>query len=460
MKRLIIGLVVALVLVGGGYVAYLQTQPTADTTTTTTTTTDVNTLTVDTGTEEVSAEGRIVPLETADLPFLLGGPVAEILVTEGQTVAAGEALIQLVNNDQQLALTQAQAALTQAQANVQTAQAGVTAAEAGVTAAEVGVQSAQAQLDLLQAGPTTEQIALSEQGVEVAEAGVAQAAGSRDAALEATSTAEIQAAEAQLAAAQAQVVSLQISYDQVKNSGAGQAQIDQAWLQLVAGQAQVTAAQAKIDELRAGATLAEQQSANGGVGAAQNQFLAAQAQLNLLLVGTRPEQIAIAEANLAQAEQAVVEAELRVQQAQSALTQAESGVALAETAVTAAQALLDKMVLKAPFAGVVANVNAKVGEVVVPGVPVVTLADFSGWQVETTDLTELNVVAVAVGFPAEITIDAFPGETLTGTITDISSVSNLVLGDVTYVVTVALDDPGDLPLRWGMTTFVTIDVTQ
>jgi hypothetical protein len=29
---------------------------------------------------------------------------------------------------------------------------------------------------------------------------------------------------------------------------------------------------------------------------------------------------------------------------------------------------------------------------------------------------------------------------------------------VTYEVTIALDDPGDLPLRWGMTVFVDVDV--
>ena len=41
-------------------------------------------------------------------------------------------------------------------------------------------------------------------------------------------------------------------------------------------------------------------------------------------------------------------------------------------------------------------------------------------------------------------------------VTDIASVSQLNIGDVTYPVTVTLDDT-DLPLRWGMTVEVDID---
>jgi hypothetical protein len=77
--------------------------------------------------------------------------------------------------------------------------------------------------------------------------------------------------------------------------------------------------------------------------------------------------------------------------------------------------------------------------------------------VETTDLSEADVVNIARDFPVEITLDAFPGETITGHVIDIASNSNLIRGDVTYVTTIALDDDKGLPLRWGMTTFVMID---
>jgi HlyD family secretion protein len=98
-----------------------------------------------------------------------------------------------------------------------------------------------------------------------------------------------------------------------------------------------------------------------------------------------------------------------------------------------------------------------VGELVAPGVPVARLGG-GGWVVETTDLVELDVVHVAIGQPVEVTLDALPGETLRGTVIDVGRVPELILGDVTYRVRIALDDvPEDLPLRWGMTALVSIE---
>jgi HlyD family secretion protein len=105
----------------------------------------------------------------------------------------------------------------------------------------------------------------------------------------------------------------------------------------------------------------------------------------------------------------------------------------------------------------VARLEAELGEVATAGVPIVTLADFSAWRVETTDLTELDVVAVTNGLPVAVRIDALPGETLNGTVTDIARAASLTQGDVTYQVQVTLDAVADLPLRWGMTAFVDIE---
>ena len=88
------------------------------------------------------------------------------------------------------------------------------------------------------------------------------------------------------------------------------------------------------------------------------------------------------------------------------------------------------------------------------------LADFSQWLVETTDLTERDVVEVARGLAVAIEVDAFPGEILAGVVTDISSVSANVLGDVTYSVTVGVTDDQGVPLRWGMTAVVNVDTAE
>jgi multidrug resistance efflux pump len=425
------------------------------------TTTDVNSVSVNIGTDIISAEGRIIPLDDTALPFLVPGQVGDILVSEGDVVVVGQPLIQLDITDQLLILAQAEAALSQTSANVTTAEANIVAAEAGLKVAEAGLVVAEARLALLESGATEAQIALSESQLAAANAGVQQAAGARDVALEGANAAQIQAAQAQVAAAQAGLVPLQLRLDQVnRDENASAEQKQQAQLQYNAGVAQVQAAQAALAELQAGPTTAVQQTAQGGVGAAIAQRDAAQAQLDLTLAGSRAEQIAIVQTEVTRAQNNIAEAEIRIQQAQAGLVQAQAAVDEVTLSVAQAQAALERTQLTAPIAGTVADIAVRVGEVVQPGVPVLTLADMNGWLVETTDLTELNVVTLKVGLPVEITVDAFPGEQLSGRVRDIAKESELVLGDVTYRVEIEVEDDLALPLRWGMTSFVNISTEQ
>lgn len=456
MRRITIALITLLVIVGA---ACSNQDPTEEATQPSV---DVNDISVDTGVTQVSAEGRVVPLDSAMLASQLSGEVAEIFVSEGDQVATGDPILKLDDRDQQIALEQAQATVTQAEANVKTAEAGIVAAQASLEAAQVGVASAEAQLALVEAGATPQQIALNETQVAAAQAGVVQATGQQALVFEGPSQAQIRAAEAQLAAAQAAIVPLQLRVDRFRNgsvSGSDEEK-EAAQLELNAALANVAAAQAALDELRAGAKAPDRQAAAGGVSGATANQEAAEAQLNLLLAGSREEEIALARVGVTQATNGVTEAELGVRQAEVGLQQAQAGLEEAQQAVAAAQSAINKTVITASIAGTVAHIGPKVGEIVVAGTPIVTLADFSEWYVETTDLTELSVVSVARSFPVEVTIDAFPGETLSGQVIDIAPVSDIVLGDVTYKVTIDLDDDDALPLRWGMTAFAQIDVDQ
>lgn len=80
---------------------------------------------------------------------------------------------------------------------------------------------------------------------------------------------------------------------------------------------------------------------------------AAQAQLDLLLAGSRPEQIAIAQVGIEQALLSVAQAEVAVAQAEAALVQAQAGVAQAVAARDVAQIALNR----APIDGTVASLN-------------------------------------------------------------------------------------------------------
>jgi len=123
--------------------------------------------------------------------------------------------------------------------------------------------------------------------------------------------------------------------------------------------------------------------------------------------------------------------------------------------LTSVEDQLNKMKLTAPIDGEVVQVNYEVQEFVSPGAPVIILAETSYWRVESTDLTELEVAKLAVGQLVTMEADAFPGETFTGTVEQISSYSQMLQGDVLYTARINIDD-GVLPaLRWGMTLTLT-----
>ncbi|MDP6225830.1 MAG: HlyD family efflux transporter periplasmic adaptor subunit, partial [Anaerolineales bacterium] len=102
----------------------------------------------------------------------------------------------------------------------------------------------------------------------------------------------------------------------------------------------------------------------------------------------------------------------------------------------------------------IAALPLKMDAYVQPGQPVATLADFSGWKVETDNLTEIEVPEVTLGQKVSITPDALPELDLPGVVTDISALHAEKRGDVTYTVTVAVEK-SDPRLRWGMTMVVT-----
>lgn len=125
-------------------------------------------------------------------------------------------------------------------------------------------------------------------------------------------------------------------------------------------------------------------------------------------------------------------------------------LALAKAQLDAAKDTLANYVISAPFGGVVADVNVKVGEQVNADTRAVSVADFSAWMVETTDITELEVVKLSVGQKVSLAPDALPDLQLTGEVIEISNAYTLQGGDIIYTVTVRVNET-DPRLRWGMT---------
>jgi multidrug resistance efflux pump len=120
------------------------------------------------------------------------------------------------------------------------------------------------------------------------------------------------------------------------------------------------------------------------------------------------------------------------------------------------RAVLANAELRAPYSGVVTDLDLKVGEFASTGEPVVTIADTSKWIVKTDDLTEIDVVNIEEGQPVTVKLDALSGMEFKGNVLSISQNFSENQGDVVYEVTILLTD-FDPAMRWGMTAVVTFE---
>jgi HlyD family secretion protein len=133
-------------------------------------------------------------------------------------------------------------------------------------------------------------------------------------------------------------------------------------------------------------------------------------------------------------------------------------MAAAQAKVDAAQATVNMLSIVAPFDGQVLSVENRVGDMVNSGELSVNVADMKHLYVKT-QVDESDVATVKLGNQVQVTLDAVPGVTLTGKVTAINPVGEVVSGLVKYTVRVDLDKIKDnifLPL--GTTANVIIKV--
>ncbi len=132
---------------------------------------------------------------------------------------------------------------------------------------------------------------------------------------------------------------------------------------------------------------------------------------------------------------------------------AEARLETAKAALVSAESQINAFELKATMAGTIVDMALQPGQRIVPGTPVITIADFSNMVVKTDNLSELGIPSVKSGQKTEIIFDALPDMTLTGEVIDINTRFEEKRGDVTYTVTILLDQLQP-ELRWGMTAAV------
>ncbi|RME08319.1 MAG: HlyD family efflux transporter periplasmic adaptor subunit [Anaerolineae bacterium] len=341
--------------------------------------------------DAVVAEGHVVPRREVTLSFLARGRVAEILVSEGDAVSAGDVIARLGDSEQ---------------------------AQAAMQAANLELASArQAYNEFLRSAD----IALAQAWQDYMDAQVARAQAEQawEAVDEDAIQDRIDEAVANVNDRRSDLTDAQDTFDRYKDLDRNNPSRQQAKDDLRTAQINYNAAVRELEAIQR-----ERDAARAALDAA----IAAEAEAK------RKYEDLMNNSGLDPDQQAVLEARL----------------ANAEAQVAAAEKALADYELRAPFAGVVTDLNLEIGQLVGPETWAARLADFSTWYVETSDLTELEVVKIAVGQAVEITPDALPDQVLNGEVERIAQSFRTQAGDILYTVRIRLLDSDPL-LRWGMT---------
>jgi len=422
----------------------------------------------------------------------LGGRVVEVLVKEGQTVAAGQALVKLDDAAMQAQAAQAQAGLQAAQANYDLLAAGATAEQ--LRQAQAALNAAQARLDGIKAGPRAEQVTQSEANLSIAKA--------RLAALERGGRPEqVAQAEANLASAQARLTQVRkgateqdvtlakLAIDQAKNSlwsaqairdgtcgnkSLSTAQCDGAKAQVLSAETGVQQAETRLAQLQAGAVPEVIAQAEEAVRGAAAQLKLAQQPASSEDLAQARDAVRLAEAQLALVKQPVTSYDIQAAEAQvestraqidalkagartQQLAAAQAQVAQAQAQVQSIEVQLRKVTLVAPVDGVILARSIEPGEIASPGATLLVVGKLSTLEL-TVYLAEEKFALVSPGEQALVHVDAYPQHTFTATVLRIADQAEFTPRNVqtvegrratVFAVKLLVPNP-DLKLKPGM----------
>jgi HlyD family secretion protein len=162
------------------------------------------------------------------------------------------------------------------------------------------------------------------------------------------------------------------------------------------------------------------------------------------------------------AERAAGEADAR----EAACSAATQQVRVSEARIEAARARLERTLLRAPFAGTVAEINGEIGEFVtpspvgIPTPPAVDVVDTSCIYI-TAPIDEVDAPRVREGMPARVTLDAFRDSSFPAHVRRVAPyVLDLEKQARTVEVEAEIEDPGDAPLLPGYSADVEVILAE
>ncbi len=159
-------------------------------------------------------------------------------------------------------------------------------------------------------------------------------------------------------------------------------------------------------------------------------------------------------------EEATDQAEGKAESSAAACTAAEDATRVAEARIDVTRAHLERSRLRAPFAGVIAEVNGELGEFVtpspvgIPTPPTVDLLDASCLYI-SAPIDEVDAPRIKAGLPARISLDAFPDRSFPG---HVRRVAPYVLDQEKQARTVEIEAEFDDPEKAGLLAGYSADV--
>jgi HlyD family secretion protein len=358
-----------------------------------------------TSSNAVVSEAHFVPEQNLYLSFLAQGRVSDILVKKGDKITKGQVLAKLRDSEPAIAnLTSAKLELSSAEQAL------------NILKRTSDLATAQAQLNLATAQDAYNRAIWNRKQVDTPQV---------------TDQNKIDAINASIIIAQDKVDKAQKAYDKFSETEDSDPLKAGALNNLAQAKMNLHNAQNNRVYNYLDPSNQDVLISDGKVGVAKAQLDDAQKEFDRLKDGPDPEKLAIAQARLDNA----------------------------NAQVAAAQYAVDNYEIKAPFDGVVADVNIAVNQLVSPTAWALAVIDPTDWYVDTSDLTEYDVVDVAIGDSVTVTVDALPALKLTGIVKEISQAPKTSAGDILYTVHVLIKDP-DPRIKWGMTAEVTFPASK
>jgi multidrug resistance efflux pump len=369
----------------------------------------------------IQASGTVEAVEVNVAPQA-SGRVAEVFVSEGDSVQVGDALFRMEDDLLDAQLAQAQANLELAQANLELVVAGTPPdqRQAAITAAELELTSARQALQTLHDTASLVQ-AQAELGVADADKALKSANDRLNSILSVADPEDVERANAQIIITKDALKKAKEDYDKVYKyyKMTHNQNVGRAYQQIKLANAQDAYDQAvtRLNNITGQSNRWEVAVAKANVTVAEEALAEAQRQLEKVQDGPDPDALQLAEQRLAAAEARLTAAQAGPSEEQLAV--ARQQVQVSQAAVDVLQAQLERLVVHSAVPGVVLTRNIQPGETIAVGTQALTIGELDHLTI-TVYIPEDQYGQIRLGEAAQVAVDSYPGQVFNASVTRIA----------------------------------------